>query len=115
VAVQGCDHPLLLCSSLHAVRMHWINGLPPALARGETLHALARIRHRQPLQQVRVEALPEGPLRVRFERPQRGVAPGQYVVFYEGQTCLGGGSIRAADAASSPARQPRPVQARTRA
>jgi len=115
VAVQGRDHPLLLCSSLHAVRMHWINGLPPALARGETLHALARIRHRQPLQQVRVEALPEGPLRVRFERPQRGVAPGQYVVFYEGQTCLGGGSIRAADAASSPARQPRPVQARTRA
>lgn len=56
--------------------------------------ALARIRHRQPLQRAEFRLLGDGSVRVTFEKPQRAITPGQYCVLYSGRVCLGGGAIR---------------------
>ena len=93
VVVQGHDHPLLLSRRLIAVEPHWIAGTAPALPRTCT----ARTRYRQPDRPCRVEAAEDGGLAVTFESPQRAVTPGQYVVFYEGEVCLGGATIAATE------------------
>lgn len=94
VVVQGRDHPRLYSQALWADSLHWISGTPPAQA-GRPLQA--RIRHRQPLQGVRIHLDETGTrAHVVFGQPQRGVAPGQYVVLYDGEYCLGGGVITAA-------------------
>ena len=90
VVAQDHDHPLLLARSLRATPVHWILGAPPAAA----FRCLARCRHRQPLQDCRVEIAGEA-ARVRFDAPQRALTPGQSVVWYQGQDCLGGGVIDA--------------------
>ncbi|MCG5536642.1 tRNA 2-thiouridine(34) synthase MnmA [Ectothiorhodospira mobilis] len=93
LVVQGHDHPALLATALSAGEVHWIRGTPESLP----LRCQAKIRYRQPHQDCVVEADPHGrgDLRVRFDRPQRAVAPGQSVVFYQGGQCLGGGVITA--------------------
>lgn len=88
VAVQGHNHPALFASSLTAGPVHWISGSP---ATDQPL--AARIRHRQPDQSCCLATLDDGRVEVRFDQPQRGVAPGQSVVFYRGRQCLGGGVI----------------------
>ncbi|MDH4030688.1 MAG: tRNA 2-thiouridine(34) synthase MnmA [Chromatiales bacterium] len=88
VVVQGNDHPRLLSPKLEAGHCHWISGRPPRFP----LSCHARVRHRQPLQACTVTQ-DKDRLRVLFEHPQRGIAPGQFVVFYEDDTCLGGGTI----------------------
>jgi tRNA-specific 2-thiouridylase len=66
----------------------WIEGRPPV----EPLRAMARVRYRA--QEVPCTAVAEGPrLRVRFDEPQRAVAPGQALVLYAGEYVLGGGTI----------------------
>ena len=87
--VQGVDHPALFCRNLRASRLHWIAGSAPA----EHFSVTARIRHRHHDQPCTVELLAAGECRVSFDRPQRAVTPGQSVVFYDGETCLGGGII----------------------
>ncbi len=86
VATQ--DEAELVASALLATRLNWI-GAPP------NGHCAAKIRYRQSDQacQVRVDG---DRAEVTFERPQRAVTPGQYVAFYNGDECLGGGRIEAA-------------------
>ena len=91
-AVQGAGHPLLHSQELLTEPPHWIAGAPPALP----LRCLTRIRHRQRPQACTIAASEAGGCRVRFERPQRAIAPGQSVVFYRGPACLGGAVIAAA-------------------
>ena len=62
---------------------------PPDIPR----HCQVQIRYHAPPVPAVVERLPGRRLRVRFERPQRAVAPGQAVVCYDGQRTLGGGWI----------------------
>ncbi|MBK1641825.1 tRNA 2-thiouridine(34) synthase MnmA, partial [Chromatium okenii] len=88
ILVQNHDHPLLMTSALVIEPVHWIGGAPPALP----FSCAARLRHRQPLQNCVVEAA-EGGFRVQFSCPQRAVTPGQSVVFYFRDECLGGGVI----------------------
>ena len=99
VVVQG-DHPLLYCEELSAGRPSWIGAPPEILATGGVLECAAKVRYRQADQACRVRAEAGGTLRVVFERPQRAVAPGQFVVFYDGARCLGGAVIEEAGAAA---------------
>jgi len=97
IVVQGCDHPLLLAAGLHAVRPHWIRGSPP----GEVpFDCLARLRHRQSLQRCTITRLSDHACEVHFGEPQRAVTPGQAVVFYSSDECLGGATIKGALASS---------------
>ena len=89
VAVQDRDHPLLLHRSLLAVNPHWISGKAP----GEFFNCTAKSRYRQPDQDCLVRILDDRCCRVEFMQAQRALTPGQYVVFYSGQQCLGGGTI----------------------
>lgn len=89
IVVQGGDHPLLFSSEARIARVHWIAGTPPDLP----LDCLARARHRQPLQGCTVLGYDQGHCRVRFRAPQRALAPGQALVLYRGDECLGGGVI----------------------
>ncbi len=87
--VQGSEHPALFRRGLLAGQVHWISGTAAALP-----HACqARIRHQQPLQACRITSVEDGLYTVMFDMPQRAVAAGQAVVFYDGQVCLGGGII----------------------
>jgi len=91
LVVQGKDHPALFARSLRAGSVHWVSGESPALP----LRARAKVRYRQPDQGCVVQKDPRGGYRVDFDEPQRAVTPGQSVVFYHGDRCLGGGVIEA--------------------
>lgn len=96
IVVQGHEHPLLRSASLTAMEPRWIHGAPGGLATGVSLGA--QIRYRQPVVACRVRGLSNGDLDVRFDQPQWAVTPGQHVVFYAGDECLGGALITRHDA-----------------
>ena len=91
---QGHDSPWLLSRTLRSEAAHWIAGSPPATR----FSCTAQTRYRQPDEPCQVEVRDDGTLAVRFERPQRAVTPGQSVVLYDGDLCLGGAVIAATDA-----------------
>ncbi|MCQ8127230.1 tRNA 2-thiouridine(34) synthase MnmA [Methylomonas rivi] len=87
---QGHDHPLMLHNTLEAGQLDWCGNQPLT----ETLRCAAKTRYRQPDQDCIVEPLDGGTrVKVRFDEPQRAITPGQSVVFYLGEVCLGGGII----------------------
>jgi len=88
VVVQGADHPRLYCTGLAASAPHWIRGTAPAAEFACT----AKVRYRQPDVDCRVAAGADG-IEVTFAMPLAGAAPGQYIVFYDGEECLGGAAI----------------------
>ncbi|ANE56179.1 tRNA 2-thiouridine(34) synthase MnmA [Methylomonas sp. DH-1] len=89
---QGHDHPLMLHNTLEAGQLDWCGSQPVT----QTLRCAAKTRYRQPDQDCIVEPLDGGArVKVRFDRPQRAITPGQSVVFYQGEVCLGGGIIEA--------------------
>ena len=76
--------------------MHWINEPPPEWSDDLPFACGAKTRYRQPDQACTVARQPNGGLQLQFERPQRAVTPGQYVVLYRGSRCLGGATIETA-------------------
>jgi tRNA-specific 2-thiouridylase len=90
ILVQDTHHHLLMSSGASARGPHWIAGEPPA---APPFRCLARLRHRQALQPCEVIELDAASSRVRFREPQRAVTPGQSIVFYREDECLGGAVI----------------------
>ena len=83
------NHPALFSEGLTAENVNWINGLPQ-----ESLFTCtAKFRYRQPDQPVTVMPQVGGTVKVMFHEPQKAITPGQAVVFYDGDICLGGGTI----------------------
>lgn len=86
--VQQGEHDELYSTSLDADAVNWIAGAP----KGAAFACTAKFRYRQPDQPVHVVIEGNG-AHVVFDAPQRAVTPGQWVVFYDGEHCLGGGPI----------------------
>jgi len=87
--VQGADHPELFSKSLIAADVNWISGKEPA----DTLKCTAKFRYRQPDRGVTVNINTNKTYEVVFDKPQKSVTEGQFVVFYDNEVCLGGGVI----------------------
>ena len=90
VVVQGHRHPLLHAARVEASAPHWIAGAPPALPG----RYAAKTRYRM-ADAACALALDGERLRARFDVPQWAPTPGQYLVVYDGDVCLGGGVIEA--------------------
>jgi tRNA-uridine 2-sulfurtransferase len=86
---RGEEHPALYSDYLIAKEISWVLGEPPQLP-GKYR---AKVRYRQNDQECVLEREASGHYRVSFAEPQRAVTPGQFVVLYEGDVCLGGGTI----------------------
>ena len=86
---QDNNNPLLYTDQLRSDAIWWIDEAGPSFPR--SCHA--KTRYRQPDQPCTVRRDDNGCYRVSFETPQRAVTPGQSIVFYEGDLCLGGGVI----------------------
>jgi tRNA-uridine 2-sulfurtransferase len=90
---SGEDHPGLYRKGLFIPNAdeHWLRE-DLKLSTGESKNYLARIRYRQPLEACTLYKKEEG-LYIIFDRPQRGVAPGQFAAWYEGEELIGSGVI----------------------
>ena len=89
-AVQGTNHPALFSSELNAIDIHWVNGKAPS----NTFRCTSKNRYRQTDQACHVTVNADGiSATVVYDEPQRAATPGQWVVFYNGANCLGGGVI----------------------
>ena len=92
IVVQGNEHTALMSRELTATSLSWVAGTPPPVP----LRCRAKTRYRQLEQDCVIESLTESGAEVRFTHPQRAVTPGQSVVFYADEDCIGGGIIAAA-------------------
>ena len=89
VVVQGHDHPLLMKRALEAADASWISGSVPAAPSSHT----AKTRYRQADAACTLARVSNSHLFVEFGEAQWAVTPGQSVVLYDGEICLGGGII----------------------
>jgi len=90
IVVQGHDHPLLFKKTLIAKEINWISNPP-----GPTpFQCYAKIRYRQEDQPCVITILEPDYCEVEFSSAQRAITPGQSVVFYNYDECLGGGIIQ---------------------
>ena len=90
---QGVDNHWLYSTRLVGGELSWVAGAPPA---GE-FRCSSKTRYRQADQACSVRVTADR-CEVIFDEPQRAVTPGQSVVFYRDEECLGGGIIDATDA-----------------
>jgi len=90
IVAQG-EHEMLFSDWLIATDTSWIGAAPAGLKKG--LRCRAKVRYRQPDQDCVVSALDDDRVEVRFDVRQKAVAPGQFVVFYAENRCLGGAVI----------------------
>jgi len=96
VVVQGRGHPLLWSTEMTTGPAFWIDTVPPGITDPAGWRGHVRLRHRHEPGAATVSSAGDGFLRVRFERPQWAITPGQYAVFYDGDACLGGAVIKSA-------------------
>ncbi|MGE4502638.1 MAG: tRNA 2-thiouridine(34) synthase MnmA [Thiomicrospira sp.] len=90
IAVQGEQHPALYYALLSAQTLDWVSGKCPPLHQP----IQAKIRYRQHQQACQILSHQNDRIIVAFTQPQKAITPGQSIVFYENQRCLGGGVIQ---------------------
>ena len=95
IVSQGL-HPMLYSTTLEASQLHWVAGEPVT----PPFRCRAKIRYRQPEQPCIITRLDGDHCQVTFDQPQQAATPGQSVVFYLGEACLGGAVIDQTDAPS---------------
>lgn len=90
---EGHSHPGLSrsCLKINSENIHWIRP-DKKLAEGEIGRFSVRIRYRQPLQSA-ILIMKESDIYILFENPQRGITPGQFAVWYDGEEMSGSGVI----------------------
>lgn len=86
---QGYSNEKLYSDSLIASDINWVNSDKVQ----STFTCTAKFRYRQKDSSVTVHILGNGRAHVVFDEKQRAITPGQAVVFYDGEVCLGGGTI----------------------
>ena len=90
---EGDAHPGLWRPALYIVpeEVHWVNP-SRKMAPGTSARFSVRIRYRQPLQGATLHMRPNG-MYILFDEPQRGIAPGQFAAWYDGDELVGSGVI----------------------
>ncbi len=92
IVAQGVDNPELYHSHCRITDLHWISvsscQLPDECS--------AKIRYRQQDNACQLTAYDDNKAVVEFSEPQRAITPGQALVLYSGEQCLGGGTIEVA-------------------
>lgn len=77
-----------LCKKFQVEKVNWILGDPP-----KNTDLQVKVRHGPEFYQCRIRLLADDGVLVVLDRPDQGIATGQFAVFYEGEFCLGGGII----------------------
>ncbi len=91
IVIQGSDHPALYCDELRATQLNWLITSPTLPYKCQ-----AKVRYRQTDQPCTIyqDKDDSNMVKVVFDQPQRAVTPGQSIVFYDGEICMGGGIIK---------------------
>ncbi len=89
VVAQGADHPRLYSNGLLASQLHWVDRKGPTQA----IRCTVKTRYRQTDVPATLEVVGDDSIRVLFDQPQAAVTPGQSVVIYQDEGCLGGAII----------------------
>lgn len=99
--VQGTDNPLLYSNNIELINYHFINTQPLIeLQKNKCLKIMAKSRYRQLEQPAKLilnshnSNNKDTKLIIEFDEPQRAITPGQAMVFYDQDRCLGGATIK---------------------
>jgi tRNA-specific 2-thiouridylase len=95
---QGHNHPAMFNNTLETGQINWIEQAEADIdsrSKPENATLTAKIRYRQQDQNCALTKIDNEKYKVRFEQAQRAITPGQSIVFYQNEVCLGGGVIEA--------------------